>query len=550
MYTSFFPRCRIAVALIAIACSGAAAQELPEAQPVLVDCNSNGIDDAVDLAGATSFDCNTTGLPDECEIASGSSPDCDGNQVPDECQPDCDTNGVADACDLASGAADCDANELLDKCEIAAGSAEDCNENAVPDACDIASRSSTDCNGNGRPDECETGLRDLERVFEQPPLFTNGVFADSDCQVCSPATQQSMAANFTLDQPRLLATVRIWGGYYPGDDTDLSDSFAVIFRSIRNGLPSRAVAVRLPDAQREQTGQSDLDGIEQWSYDLTLDPPVALGRGRWFMEVFDRTTDSEETFVWDAGELSSAGGIVGAAFSSTAPGRTWSAASDVELAFALEAGQPADCNTNGRLDECDLAAGSSRDCNANQVPDECEYDCDGNGVPDDCDIAAGSSTDCNGNGAPDQCDIADGIPDCDHNGVLDVCEIATGAAADCNANDRPDVCDITDGRSDDCQPNGIPDECETDSNGDGMPDDCPLPDSDGDGVPDSADACADTPQGSTVGADGCAISSPTRGGCGAGFPLFIGTLAPLFAFRRGGMGVHSAGFRPLGLWRR
>jgi len=44
--------------------------------------------------------------------------------------------------------------------------------------------------------------------------------------------------------------------------------------------------------------------------------------------------------------------------------------------------------------------------------------------------------------------------DCQPNGIPDECE------PDCNGNGRPDDCDIAAGYSLDCQPNGIPDECE------------------------------------------------------------------------------------------
>ena len=32
------------------------------------DCNSNGVDDATDIAGGTSLDCNSDGVPDECQV--------------------------------------------------------------------------------------------------------------------------------------------------------------------------------------------------------------------------------------------------------------------------------------------------------------------------------------------------------------------------------------------------------------------------------------------------------------------------------------------------
>ncbi len=59
---------------------------------------------------------------------------------------------------------------------------------------------------------------------------------------------------------------------------------------------------------------------------------------------------------------------------------------------------------------------------------------------------------------------------------------------DCNGNGTADDIDISNGTSQDCNSNGIPDECEPDCDGDGIPDGCEL-DSDGDGVVDDCDNC-------------------------------------------------------------
>ncbi len=86
-------------------------------------------------------------------------------------------------------------------------------------------------------------------------------------------------------------------------------------------------------------------------------------------------------------------------------------------------------------------------------------DCNDNGVPDDIDILIGESEDCDADGMPDDC-----------------------LFIDCNGNLIPDSCDIVSGFSLDvsgplCVPDGIPDECQTnpcktyivgDSNGDGQ----------------------------------------------------------------------------------
>jgi len=94
----------------------------------------------------------------------------------------------------------------------------------------------------------------------------------------------------------------------------------------------------------------------------------------------------------------------------------------------------------------------------------------------------GSIQDCNGNGIPDECE-----PDCNANGVPDDCDIADGTSqdcngngvpdeceADCNGNGVPDECDIADGTSQDCDGNGVPDECDPDCNANGVADGCDI----------------------------------------------------------------------------
>lgn len=52
-----------------------------------VDCNNNGVIDALDISSGTSFDCNQNGTPDECELANPAN-DQNNNGVLDECEPD------------------------------------------------------------------------------------------------------------------------------------------------------------------------------------------------------------------------------------------------------------------------------------------------------------------------------------------------------------------------------------------------------------------------------------------------------------------------------
>jgi CSLREA domain-containing protein len=74
---------------------------------------------------------------------------------------------------------------------------------------------------------------------------------------------------------------------------------------------------------------------------------------------------------------------------------------------------------------------------------------------------------------------------------------ARPSSQDCDANGIPDECELA---GNDCSGNGIPDNCEPDSDGDGVPDSCDVCpgaddylDSDHDGVPDCRDNCPHTP---------------------------------------------------------
>jgi hypothetical protein len=149
--------------------------------PGFVDCNNNGVDDALDISNGTSNDCDGNGVPDECQpdcdndglpdvcevdcnangtpddceafndcnsngIPDECDPDCDNDNIPDDCEPDCNANGTPDDCE---GLPDCNNNGIPDECDLASGNSVDCNANGIPDECD------EDCNGNGIVDECE-----------------------------------------------------------------------------------------------------------------------------------------------------------------------------------------------------------------------------------------------------------------------------------------------------------------------------------------------------------------------------------------------------------
>lgn len=77
--------------------------EIEWPEPPLVDCNGNGVQDAVDIGTGVSLDCSLDGIPDECQF--------------DQMMTDCNDNGVWDVCDIAAGTSlDKDGDLVPDEC--------------------------------------------------------------------------------------------------------------------------------------------------------------------------------------------------------------------------------------------------------------------------------------------------------------------------------------------------------------------------------------------------------------------------------------------------
>ncbi len=130
----------------------------------VLDCNGNGVDDAIDIKTMSSSDVNANGMPDECE--------------------DCNENGVLDDSDIANGVSqDVNANGYPDECEP------DCNGNGLPDSYDIAQGTSEDIWGNNIPDECETdcdgdGQADYNQLMAEMELDLDRNLMLDSCEDC------------------------------------------------------------------------------------------------------------------------------------------------------------------------------------------------------------------------------------------------------------------------------------------------------------------------------------------------------------------------------
>jgi len=150
----------------------------------------------------------------------------------------------------------------------------------------------------------------------------------------------------------------------------------------------------------------------------------------------------------------------------------------------------ADCTACLRGACCNAAVGcevvdGEANCNGEYKGDgsDCS-DSDGDAIPDVMEIADCCLPDddaCNVRTNPNE-------PDTDGDGCLDGDEFSQGTDP-CDPCDFPPLCGPP---ANDCNNNGIPDECDPDCDCDQIPDDCEL-DTDGDNVPDDCEACPNEP---------------------------------------------------------
>jgi hypothetical protein len=122
--------------------------------PQIIDCNGNGIDDAIDIGSHVSVDCNDNLVPDECDLATGGFSDLNGNGVIDVCDPDCNQNLVPDDLDILGNASlDCNANDIPDECDA------DTDHDNLPNDCDncptAANLDQADTDGDGTGEACD-----------------------------------------------------------------------------------------------------------------------------------------------------------------------------------------------------------------------------------------------------------------------------------------------------------------------------------------------------------------------------------------------------------
>jgi hypothetical protein len=362
--------------------------------------------------------------------------------------PDCNNNGTADADEIAANPAlDCNGNLRLDACDISLGSETDVNANGTPDSCEV------DCDNDGLPDSYE--------IAGDPSLDCDG---NGTIDTCQPVPPPHPGAQ---QWPGTSGGNNHW---YWVDNTPRTFAQAV---ARAEALGARLLTVGSSSEWRFVRDSFGWNWNTRFAWvGATQATKGAEPGGGWSW--IDGQPISPNT--WAPGEPNNLGGNDDVAVGDR----------DAYSDFYLHDSRPDalrpsifewelsdDCNGNGQRDYCEIAAGAP-DCNQNGKPDACDFeaggDCDGNGLLDACEIASGTGLDCNGNGRFDYCDLAAGSStDLDGNNVPDECQ------ADCNGNGIPDVIDILQPGTD-CNHDNRLDDCQgfTDCDNDGLRDWCEI----------------------------------------------------------------------------
>jgi hypothetical protein len=202
------------------------------------------------------------------------------------------------------------------------------------------------------------------------------------------------------------------------------------------------------------------DGGQTWTAPVRVNSDASDSAWQWF-GAFDVAPNGRLDVVWNDTRSDSSGVISELYYAySTDAGETWSAGLPVSPSFNSTVGFP---QQNKMGDYIQIRSETEGGAVAYAATFNGEQDvwflrvgdCNANGAHDSLDVDGGTSEDCNDNGIPDECE-----PDCNDNGVADGCDIASGTSADCNFNAIPDECDIASGESEDCNDDGRPDECD------------------------------------------------------------------------------------------
>ncbi|MEZ6083096.1 MAG: FG-GAP-like repeat-containing protein [Phycisphaerae bacterium] len=501
------------------------------------DCNSNGLDDATDVAGGTSFDCDANGVPDECEVMVTFSDEkiiTTGAGRPQYVYAaDLDGDGNADV--LYSSAHD--DKIAWYKNIVSVGTFG--HEQIITTATDFAQSVITaDLDGDGDQDVLSASRSD-DKIAWYENIAGTGTFGPQ--QIISTATDGAtsvFAADLDNDGDLdVLSASENDDKIAWYENTDGAGTFGpqLVITNLANEAESVFAADLDGDGDYDVLSASSEDGKTSWYENTdglgTFGPRRDIAHSNNVFSVYAADLDGDGdsdvltaswgsfTIEWyenldgmgnfgslqliasnrpfahsaiatdldgdgDLDVLSASGGDDKIAWYENIDGLGDFGPQQIISATADGAYTVFTIDLDGDGD-ADVLSASENDDKIAWYENKSLNDCNRNGTPDGCDIADATSTDCNNNGEPDDCELAGN--DCNANHVPDDCELANNdcntnglpddcelVGNDCNTNHIPDDCDFADQIDPDCGINGIPDACEPDCNANGVPDDCDI----------------------------------------------------------------------------
>ena len=183
--------------------------------------------------------------------------------------------------------------------------------------------------------QCSGGSIEL---LSQAPDQNDGFLSDDSTDAFGrPA---SNVEDFVLRQGMRVSSLRVWGFYWPSGNA-VPDNFTVIVHADDGGnvgpLVRRENGVQ---STRSATG-AQVSGLDEYEYVLQLARPLSLPPGTYWIEIFNRTGDGAEDWLWETGIADGANGSPGHRVDGDdAPGTLWHT-SPWDLALSI-CGEPVD----------------------------------------------------------------------------------------------------------------------------------------------------------------------------------------------------------------
>lgn len=171
-------------------------------------------------------------------------------------------------------------------------------------------------------------------LLDQSPNQTNGIFSDADCNSCAATGMQSMAENFVLADTYEINRIVIWSGYFPNNGSPADDLDVLIHANNGGTIGANISTESNVPSSRTQTGVV-LFGVNEWMTVMTLTNPVQLGAGTYWLEVFNNTAGSPDSYFWEVADPDPVAGLPGTLFSTATPGTGWNPASADYLATQI-----------------------------------------------------------------------------------------------------------------------------------------------------------------------------------------------------------------------